>query len=85
MWVKVFAMWPFVARCRNCGRKARLKIPRWQNVLFQILGQMAFWGFLVTGIVVGEGNLVLAAIAGAFIAIMIAMIPGIFAGLEESQ
>jgi hypothetical protein len=78
-------MWPFVARCRNCGSKVRLKIPRWQNVLFQILGQAAFWSILLTGIIVRNGNFIVAAIAGALIAIVIAIIPGIFAGLEESK
>jgi len=56
MWIKVFAMWPFMARCKNCGCKVRLKIPRWQNILFQILGQLAFWSILLAGLTAGGGN-----------------------------
>jgi hypothetical protein len=78
-------MWPFVARCKNCGSKVRLKIPRWKNVVFQILGQVAFWGILLMGIVSSTHNLIVAAISGAFIAIIISIIPGIFAELEVSQ
>ncbi|MDH3786962.1 MAG: hypothetical protein OES53_00220 [Xanthomonadales bacterium] len=85
MWIKVFAMWPFMARCKNCGCKVRLKIPRWQNILFQILGQLAFWSILLAGLTAGGGNILVAASAGAVIALLIAIAPGIFAGLEATQ
>lgn len=85
MWIKIFAMWPFTARCRNCSTKVRLRIPRWQNVIFQILAQVAFWGILLVGITAGNDDLVVAAIAAALIAVVIAIIPGIFAGLEVSH
>lgn len=85
LWVKVYAMWPFTARCRNCGAKVRLKIPRWQNVLVQILAQFAFWSVFILGIVAGNGDMIVAALAGAFIALLIASIPGLFAALELSR
>ena len=78
-------MWPFTARCRNCAATVILKIPRWQNVLFQILGQIAFWGILLSGLLVGGSNVIVAALAGAIIAIMIAIIPGIFAELDVNR
>jgi hypothetical protein len=85
LWIKVFAMWPFTARCRNCSSKVILKIPRWQNVLFQILGQIAFWSILLSGLLVSGSNVIVAALAGAIIAIMIAIIPGIFAELDVNR
>lgn len=78
-------MWPFTARCRNCNSKVILKIPRWQNVLFQILGQIAFWSILLWGLTAGDGNIIAAGLAGATVAIMIAIIPGIFAELVVNQ
>ena len=78
-------MWPFTARCRNCSTRVRLRIPRWQNVIFQILAQVAFWGILLAGITGGNVDLIVAAIAAALIAVAIAIIPGIFASLEVSH
>ena len=80
--MKIFAVWPFSVHCRNCGAKVRLKIPRWQNILVQILGQMVFWSVLLTGISAGMWGAIVGGMIGAVFAIMIAFIPGFFAELE---
>jgi hypothetical protein len=85
LWIKAFAMWPFTARCRNCAVTVILEIPRWQNVLFQIFGQIAFWGVLLSGLSAGNGNIIAAGLAGATIAVTIAIIPAIFAELEVKR
>ena len=81
-WAPFFANWPFSARCKNCGARLRVKIPHWQNVLVQVLGQIAFWGASLYGITAGWGGVIPGAIVGIIIALLIAMIPGCFAKLE---
>ena len=82
LWMKVFAIWPFNVQCRNCRTKVRLKIPRWQNILVQIIGQIVFWVVLLTGISAGMWGAIVGGMIGAIIAILIALIPGLFAELE---
>lgn len=81
-WVKAFAMWPFRIRCKYCGTGVRLKIPHWQNLLVQILGQVVFWGAFLVGLSMGIRSAIAGVIIGGFAAILIAMIPGVFADLE---
>ena len=75
-------MWPFSVQCRNCRTRVRLKIPRWQNIFVQILGQIAFWAVLLTSISAGMWGAIVGGVIGAVIAILIAFIPGLFAELE---
>lgn len=77
-----FAYWPFSARCNNCGVRVRAKIPGWQNLLVQLLGQVAFWGALLLGISAGVGGLVVGFLGGVVLAVLIAMVPGFFSRLE---
>ena len=82
-WAKSFAIWPFTTHCRNCGTRLRVKIPFWQNALVQILGQVVFWATLFLSIKSGIGGVVVGATVGFVLAMLIAMIPGLFAKLEE--
>ncbi len=82
LWSKLIAVWPFRVRCKNCGVRVRLKIPRWQNITVQILGQFVFWAFLLFGIMLGLHGAVIGGIAGAILAMLIAVIPGFHAELE---
>lgn len=77
-----FAAWPFSARCKNCGVRLRAKIPHWQNILAQILSQVAFWASLLFGITAGLGGIVLGAIVGVILGGLIIMFPCFFAKLE---
>jgi hypothetical protein len=82
VWIKAFAVWPLSIRCRKCNVKLRLNIPRWQNILVQILGQFVFWAMLLTGLRLGLLSAIAGGIIGAFIAMLIALAPGLFAELE---
>jgi len=62
--------------------KLRLNIPRWQNILAQLLGQFVFWAMLLTGLRAGLFSSIAGGINGAVIAMLIALIPGLFAELE---
>ena len=78
----MLAMWPFRVRCKNCGARVRLKIPRWQNIMVQILGQIVFWVSLLYGINLGLHGVIIGGITGAVFALLIALIPGYGAELE---
>lgn len=78
---KAFAVWPFSARCKNCGEKLRVRMPYWQNVLIQLLSQAVFWTVLIVGIMSGAG-VVIGFALGAVLALLIAVVPGRFAKLE---
>jgi hypothetical protein len=84
-WAKFFAVWPFSTRCKNCGARLRAKIPYWQNVAAQVLAQIVFWTILIVGIGKGAGGIAIGAIVGAALGMLIAMIPGRFAKLEETK
>jgi hypothetical protein len=77
-----FASWPFSVRCKNCGARLRAKIPHWQNILAQILGQGAFWTVFLFGITAGSGGIVVGALIGAVMGALIIMVPCFFAKLE---
>ena len=77
-----FAAWPFSARCKNCGVRLRTKIPHWQNILAQILCQVAFWAALLFGITVGLGGIVIGGLVGVVLGVLIIMVPCFFAKLE---
>lgn len=62
--------------------RIRAKIPGWQNLLVQLLGQVAFWSALLFGISAGLGGLVVGFLVGVVLAVLIAMIPGFFSKLE---
>jgi hypothetical protein len=83
LWKKVFAVWPFDIRCRNCGVKVHLKLPMWLNIVFQLFAQFAFWFILLMGISSGLWNVVVGFIIGAIVAVLIALIPGFFVDIEE--
>jgi len=85
LWMKVFAVWPFSVRCRNCKAAVRLKISRWQNVLVQILAQFVFWAALLFGINLGLRSAILGGILGAVGAIFVALIPGLYSRLEAKK
>ena len=78
----MLVIWPAAARCRNCGARVRLAIPRWQNIMYQLLAQLAFWALLLLGLMDGWPGVLIGGLAGAIIALAIAMIPGFYAGLE---
>lgn len=82
LWKKVIAVWPFVVRCNECGERVRLKIPRWQNVLVQLLGQFVFWAMLLVGISSPEISAITAGVIGFVLALVIAFLPGLFSELE---
>ena len=84
-WKKALAFWPFSLRCRNCNARLRVKIPRWQNILVQIIGQVVFWTALLFGIRHGTQGMLVGGMLGAVSAILIAMIPGYSADLEKSS
>ena len=77
-----FAYWPLSARCNNCGVRVRAKIPGWQNLLVQCLGQGAFWAALLFGVSAGLGGLIAGFFVGIVLAVLIAMVPGFFSKLE---
>ena len=76
-----FAAWPFSARCKNCGVRLRAKIPHWQNILAQILSQVAFWAALLFGFTAGLGGIVVGTV-GAVLSVLIIMVPYLFSKLE---
>ena len=82
LWKKIFAVWPFNIRCRNCRVKVHLKIPMWLNIVVQLFSQFAFWSILLVGISSGLWNVVVGVIIGAIVAVLIALIPGLFLELE---
>jgi branched-subunit amino acid ABC-type transport system permease component len=84
-WTAFLASWPFSARCKNCGAALRTKIPTWQNVLVQVIGQVVFWATLLYGISSGWGGAIAGFIVGAVLALLIATIPGYFAKLEVTK
>jgi len=79
---RIFATWPFHAKCRKCGARIRLDIPFWQNFTAQVTGQIVFWSVLVTAIDAGIQNLILGGSLGAVLALAIVLIPGFFAELK---
>ncbi|MEW8646584.1 MAG: hypothetical protein AB2563_10835 [Candidatus Thiodiazotropha endolucinida] len=85
LWKKIFAVWPFDIRCRDCGVKVHLKIPMWLNILIQLFGLFAFWSILLIGISLELWNIAVGVIIGAIIAVLIALIPGFFVELEERK
>lgn len=82
-WKKSLAFWPFKLRCSNCNAAVRAKIPRWQNILVQIVGQVIFWAAVLIGIRNGVPGALVGGAIGAMIAMLIAMIPGWGAELEQ--
>ena len=74
--------WPFSARCKNCGARLRAKIPHWQNIIAQILGQVAFWTAFLFGITAGLEGIVVGALVGIVLCVLIIMVPCFFAKLE---
>lgn len=62
--------------------EVRLKIPRWQNIVVQLIGQLVFWSSLLIGISAGLQQAIIGGVFGAIIALVIALIPGIFAELQ---
>jgi hypothetical protein len=61
--------------------RVRANSPVWQNVLVLLLGQIAFWTALLLGISSGAGALA-GFLAGAALAVALAMVPGFFSKLE---
>ena len=53
--------------------------------MVQLLGQIAFWSILLSAISAGTANVFAAAMTGAFTAMVIAILPGLYAELEASQ
>jgi hypothetical protein len=82
LWNKVIAVWPFVVHCSKCGARVRLNVPRWQNILGQLLAQVVFWLTLLAGISSTELNALAAGIIGLVMALLIALLPGLFNELE---
>lgn len=82
-WAPLYASWPFRARCENCGARLRVRIPHWQNILAQIVSQLAFWVLLLYGLVNGGGpGLIVGGAIGIVVGFSIALIPGFFSRLE---
>jgi len=82
-WAPLFASWPFYARCKNCRARLRVRIPHWQNILAQILSQIAFWALLLFGLVQGGlYGLIVGGILGVVVGLLIALVPGFFSKLE---
>ena len=82
-WKKALAFWPFQLRCGNCNASVRAKIPKWQNILVQIVGQIVFWTALLLGIRNGSQGALVGGTVGAALAVLIATIPVWGAELEE--
>jgi hypothetical protein len=80
---KCLAFWPFAARCRSCGSRLRSRIPLWQNLLIQILGQLAFWTAVIVGAETAGGRgIALGVLIGGLIVFLLAAIPACAARLE---
>lgn len=84
-WKRALAVWPFNIRCGNCKTAVRARVPRWQNVLAQILAQMVFWVVLIYAIVSGAPGLIIAGMLGAVAALIIALVPGFFSDLQVKK
>ena len=77
-----FAYWPFSAQCKNCRVRVRAKNSFWNNLLFQVLGQAAFWGGVLFSITSGLGSIIYGIATGTILALVVVMVSGFFSNLE---